>query len=125
MSRFFVAPIVEGHGEVHAMPILLDRILREARPHGMLRMNPPLRVKAGSFINDEEYFKKYVELAARKAKPQTGGSVLILLDSEDDCPANLGPQLAAKAAAVRPDVPIMVALAYREYETWFLAAARS
>ena len=31
----------------------------------------------------------------------------------------------ARAAAVRGDVTITVALAYREYETWFLAAANS
>jgi Domain of unknown function (DUF4276) len=125
MSKFFVAPIVEGHGEVQAVPILLERILRESHAEGLLRVNPPLRVKAGSFINDEEYFKRYVELAARKAKPQARGSVLILLDSEDSCPAELRARLAAKAAALRPDVSILVALAYREYETWFLAAARS
>lgn len=125
MSDFFVAPIVEGHGEVQAMPILLHRLLQEFRADATLRINPALRVKAGSFFNDHKYFAKYLELAARKAKPHSGGSVLILLDCEDVCPAQIGPTLAAKAAAVRGDVPVTVALAYREYETWFLAAARS
>lgn len=123
MSNYFIAPIVEGHGEVLAVPILLQRILRDFRPNIMLCVNPPLRVKAGSFLRDDNYLAKYVELAARKAKGR--GSVLILLDSEDDCPAQLGPQLASRAVAVRPDVPIVVALAHREFETWFLAAAHS
>jgi hypothetical protein len=123
MSDYFVAPIVEGHGEVEAVPILLQRVLFDLRSDVLLRVNPALRVKAGSFFRDHDYLAKYVELAALKAKDR--GCVLILLDSEDDCPAQLGPQLAARAAAVRSDVPILVALAHREYETWFLAAARS
>jgi hypothetical protein len=125
MSNFFIAPIVEGHGEVQAVPVLLQRILQSRAPQSSLRINPPLRVKAASFLNDAEYLKKYVELAALKARGHENGSVLILLDCEDNCPAQIGPDLAAKARAVRSDVPVTVALAYREYETWFLAAARS
>jgi hypothetical protein len=125
MNSFFVAPIVEGHGEVEAVPILLDRLLRASRPDASLGVSPPIRVKAGSFLKDADYFAKYVELAARKAVSRAGRSVLILLDCEDGCPAELGPELARRAAAVRSDVPILVALAHREYETWFLAASQS
>lgn len=125
MNGFFIAPIVEGHGEVQAVPILLQRVLRELRTDSMLRLNPPLRVKPASFLTDDDYFARHLELAARKAKPHTRGSVLILLDCDDDCAAEVGVKLVAKAVAVRGDVPVTVAMAYREYETWFLAAARS
>jgi len=125
MNEFFIAPIVEGYGEVHAVPILLQRLLRELRADSSLRVNPALRVKTGSFLKDQVYFARYLELAARKAKSHVRGSVLILLDCEDDCPALVGPRLAAAAVKVRNDVPITIALAHREYETWFLAAARS
>jgi hypothetical protein len=80
--------------------------------------------QSGSFFHDEEYFRKQVALAGAKAA-QEGGAVLILLDCEDDCPANLGPELARRARELRPDVHVIVALAYREYETWFTTAARS
>jgi len=66
----FIASIVEGHGEVQALPILLRRLAKDLAPNVDLRLNPPLRVKAGSFLNDNEYFGKYIELAARKAKPE-------------------------------------------------------
>ena len=59
MSDFFIAPIVEGHGEVQAVPLLLRRILEDSAPGACLRVNPPPRVKAGSFMNDKEYFAKY------------------------------------------------------------------
>jgi hypothetical protein len=125
MSDYFVAPIVEGHGEVQAVPILLQRLFQDIRKDGVLRVNPPIRVKAGSFLNDVAYFRGYLELAARKARQQPSGSVLILLDCEDDCPAEVGSRIAQQAVRLRSDIPVTVALAYREYETWLIAAARS
>jgi Domain of unknown function (DUF4276) len=122
--RMCLAPIVEGHGEVEAVPALLHRIAVQVGFEGTLRMNPPIRVKSGSFLNDEGYFRRYVDLAARKAA-QEDGVVLIVLDCEDDCPAALGPRLSRRAVDVRNDVETFVILAYREYETWFLAAASS
>jgi hypothetical protein len=119
----YIAPIVEGHGECEALPALLYRIASRVTG-GLLRVNAPLRVKAGSFLRDDDYFRKHVMLAAAKAA-QEQGSVLIVLDCEDDCPARLGPELLKRAKAVRADVEVIVALAYREYETWFLTAARS
>jgi len=120
----YIAPIVEGHGEVEAVPALLHRIAILAGVEGTLRVNAPIRVKAGSFLRDHDYFRKQVALAAAKAA-QGGGVVLILLDCEDDCPATLGPDLLRRAKAVRGDVAVIVALAYREYETWFITAVRS
>ncbi len=120
----FVAPIVEGHGEVEAVPALLYRILETEKLACNLRVNPPIRVKASSFLRDEGYFRKYVALAAEKAAQQRG-AVLVLLDCEDACPAELGPDLLRRAKSVRDDVVVLVALAYREYETWFVAAAES
>jgi len=45
MSRsFFIAPIVEGHGEVQAVPVLLRRFATELVPTAQLSLNPALRV---------------------------------------------------------------------------------
>jgi len=120
----FIAPIVEGHGEIAAVPRLLHRIWQTQDSVSRLRCNPPIRVKSGSFLNDDDYFQKYVALAAAKAA-QERGAVLILLDCDDACPAVLGPSLLSKAEAIRHDVKMIVALAYREFETWFIAAASS
>jgi len=119
-----MASVVEGHGEVEALPALIRRIAESVGFAGDLRVNPPIRVKSGSFLNDEDYFRKYVALAAGKAVAN-GGGLLILLDCEDDCPGTLGPALLQRAQAVRVGVDIFVALAYREYETWFISAAPS
>ena len=108
---FFIVPIVEGHGEVQAVPILLQRLPADMVPDARLHLNPALRVKAGSFVNDGDYFRKYVELAARKAKARTNACVLILLDCEDQCPGELGPGLLEKARTCRSDVVFIFILA--------------
>jgi hypothetical protein len=120
----YVAPIVEGHGEVEAVPALLHRIARSCAFADDLRVNPPIRVRSASFINDDDYFRRQVTLAAAKAA-HSGGSVLILLDCDDDCPCTLGPLLLDRAKRVRENVDVIVALAYREYETWFISAVSS
>lgn len=119
-----VVPIVEGHGEVEAVPALLHRMADIASPGLAMKVNHPIRVKSGSFLRDNAYFTKQVILASAKAA-QSRGFVLVLLDCEDDCPAIVGPSLLQKARTVRDDVPYVVVLAYREYESWFLASARS
>ena len=119
-----IVPIVEGQGEVQALPNLLYRIARYLQPDAIIRVNNPIRVKSGSFLHDATYFARQMQLAAAKAA-QSQGTVLILLDCEDDCPAVLGPDLSRRAQAVRNDVTTVVVLAHREFETWFMTAARS
>lgn len=51
--------------------------------------------------------------------------MLILLDSDEDCPAQLGPDLLRRVVSSRQDVPSAVVIAKREFESWLLAAAES
>jgi hypothetical protein len=118
----YIAPIVEGHGEIEALPALLHRIA--AHMGKVLVVNRPIRVKAAKFLNDKEDFRKHIELAAAKAIGN-GGIALILLDCEDDCAAEMGPLILAKALAIRPDARFIVALATKEYESWFIAGVKS
>ena len=120
----YIAPIVEGHGEVEAVPALLHRIFNVIGYNGQVLINPPIRVKVGSFLTDPNYRRRMILLASSKAA-ERGGTVMILFDCEDRCPAELGPNLLADARAFRADVRILVVLSYREYETWFITAARS
>ena len=119
-----VTSIVEGHGEVAALPALVHRIAANVEGAKTFRVKAPLRVKASSFLRDTAYFEKHVAGAAQ-SPAEYGGFVLIVLDCEDDCPAQLGPRLLSQARSVRSDVDYVVALAYREFETWFLEAAVS
>ena len=49
----------------------------------------------------------------------------VLIDADDDCPAQLGPALLARATRARSDRAIAVVVAKSEFEAWFLASAPS
>ena len=117
-----LACIVEGHGEVQAVPILLRRLASALDPTLALQVEQPIRITKSKLLKAGE-LERAVELAARKVGG--AGAILILLDSDEDCPAMLGPDLLARARIARGDVPISVVLAKHEFESWFLAGAES
>ena len=120
--RIRLGCIVEGHGEVEAIPVVVRRIAEQESPLSIVQIPTPIRISKGRLVKTGE-LERTVELAARLAG-QPGG-VLIVLDSDDDCPAEQGPALLARAVEARSDRPIAVVLAKREFEGWLLAAAES
>lgn len=114
--------IVEGHGEVEAVPILIRRLAAQFDPTLSVRVPHPIRIPKSKLIKEGE-LERAVDLMARKVAP--AGAILVLLDSDEDCPATLGPDLLARARRARSDLPVAVVLAKHEYEAWFLAAASS
>ena len=119
--RVTIASIVEGDGEVRALPKLLHRIALERGIRGLLTPNP-MRVPRGKLTCPGGIERVVAAMAIRV--PAAGG-VLVLLDADDDCPAELGPKLLARARKARPDKQVAVVLANREFEAWYLAAAPS
>jgi Domain of unknown function (DUF4276) len=118
-----IFPIVEGHGEVSAVPELLRRLAFEEFGNYRLRVLRPFRLPRGKIVADHE-LEKAVEFAARKLTEEGGrGGIFILLDADDDRPATLGPALLRRAT--RHDFSSSVVVARSEYESWFLASANS
>lgn len=121
-TEITIGCIVEGHGEVEAVPILIQRLAARLDPTLFVRFPHPIRIPKSKLIKQGE-LERAVELTARKVAPD--GAILVVLDSDDDCPAILGPSLLARARRARSDLPVAVVLAKHEYEAWFLAAASS
>ncbi|MBI4902186.1 MAG: DUF4276 family protein [Acidobacteria bacterium] len=117
-----LACIVEGHGEISAVPVLLRRMAAAIGSHIELQIPHPVRFPRSKLPIPGE-LEKAVELATAKVAPS--GGLLILMDADDDCPATMAPDLLARALATRSDLPIAVVLPRREFESWFLAAAES
>lgn len=118
-----VASIVEGDGEVAALPVLLRRLAAWRCPDEYVDVLTPIRVYKDRFLNKPDEFSRHLKLAA--AKCGDDGWILVLLDADDDCPAQKGAAVLAQAQAVIPHRRIAVVLANREYEAWFIAAAES
>jgi hypothetical protein len=127
MTRYVIVPIVEGHGEVTAVPILLRRWLRHRNFHRYfdVDLEGPVRAAGKGALRvahdaDEELgVEHYIEIALLRSPD----AIVVILDADDDAPEALGPSLFQRAQSVVPGgFPVAVIVAKREYEAWFLAA---
>jgi len=118
-----IVAVVEGKAEVLAVPVLVRRLVASLRPGVVVDVPTPLWLTKSKAVHKAGELERFVDLAARKAGRE--GAVLILMDSDNDCPAELAPRLLERARAARSDAAVDVVLAKREYEGWFLAAAAS
>jgi hypothetical protein len=73
-----IVPIVEGDGEVAAVPLLLRRMAAEIWPQHWIEVPNPIRVSRDKLLKTNQ-LERYYEFAAKKA---SSGGVLILLDAE-------------------------------------------
>jgi hypothetical protein len=115
-----IQPIVEGKGEIGAVPVLLRRFIEAANAY-QLKVNPPIRRLRTDF--DHENGVRGAVLLARK-DPDCA-AILIMFDSDDDCPKDIAPLVQAWAQAAASPIPCFVVMATREYEAWFLATIES
>lgn len=114
--------IVEGHGECESVPILIRRIACQLDPGLAVQIPHPVRVTKSKLLKPGE-LERAVDLAAMSV--EGNGGILVILDSDDDCPAELAPALLARTQSARSDLPSAVVLPNKEFESWFLAAAQS
>ncbi|MCC7292976.1 MAG: DUF4276 family protein [Phycisphaerales bacterium] len=142
MIQLRVAPIVEGHGEVSAVPELLRRMGTELLGGAYIDVMRPIRqprskllrrdAASGNIRPDDDAISSAVRLAFSKlAQVRTHNVarselILVLLDSNGDCAGRLAPSiLDSMARATGKRGPVSVVLPVVEYESWFVAAARS
>lgn len=133
MARHTIVPIVEGHGEVEAVPILLRQWFKFRRFWNFVTPDLAVRAHQGSLIcahdpDREQGIECYVVRAAAK-RPD---GILVILDADDICierrgrPTHeqLGPELLRRARSAIAHVPLGVVVVNREFEAWYLAAYR-
>lgn len=112
-------PIVEGHGDVLAVPELLRRLVYEAGYPDM-EVLKSIRAKRSELVR-EETLERYISLARMKATD----AILIVFDADDDCPSELAANVLEMANRLAAPMPCQVVIPTREYEAWFLAAIES
>jgi Domain of unknown function (DUF4276) len=131
MAKYVIVPIVEGRGELEAVPILLRNWLRfrryrnvQVHADGPVHANGKGNLAVAHDGASGRGVEHYVRLALlRQPQPDI---VLIILDADEECPRALASTLLSRARTMVPaDFPIGVVVANREYEAWFLAAFAS
>lgn len=115
-----IQPIVEGEGDVAAVPVLLRRLRDEAGTFA-LDVNHPIRIRRPDFA-DESRLRRAVRLAL--IQPECH-AILILFDGDNDCPMDWASVIQRRAQDEAGPIPCAVVMAVREYEAWFLATIES
>ena len=125
-----LVPIVEGDGEVTAVPEQLRRLLYdELEQYEWVVVKPKNAHGVGGLIKPGG-IERFVQYAL--SEPDCSG-VLVLLDGDavgsiapalrpDDCSPALAKFLTQRINELNPRVPIVVVIARWEYEAWFLAS---
>ncbi len=111
-----IAAIVEGDGDVDAVPGLLRRILWERLFRYDIRAANPKQA------NGKPNLLKKFERFLRYAIIDNCDAILVILDADRECPVDEARTLAARAAALSLAVPVAIVYANSEYETWFIAS---
>src|ERR1022692_2951547 len=99
MVPLYVACIVEGQGDVSAAPVLLKRLVTFVNPDIYADVRP-FRVGRSKLVLLGE-LERAVELAGRGLRSPC--IVLIVIDSDDDCPKELAQVLLDRARSAAGD----------------------
>lgn len=120
MNLFVVQPVVEGHGEIEAVEILLGRLLGALGIWGAVRT--PRRLPKDQMVADEDELKGMLN----QVRYDTAISlVLFLYDADDNCARDHVPQMRQWIVEAQMNFPCCVVMIRREFEAWFLAALPS
>ena len=116
-----IVPVVEGAGDVAALPGLLGRILWEMydRTDIIVAQGRSGVVNANGRQNLERNLEKF--LGHAQNKPECD-AILVLLDADDDCPIDLAQGLLERGKQLGLTSPVQIVCANRSYESWFLAS---
>lgn len=113
-----IVPIVEGDGEVDAVPNLLNRLIMRNECFDLFAAKV-INAHGCANIIKENGVERFIRLAL--SKPQCEG-VLVLLDADEACAYELSNGLARRVGTLNPNKPVVVVAAKCEYEAWFLAS---
>ena len=116
-----IVPVVEGDGDVAALPILLSRILLERynRPDVVVAHGKTMVVKANGRPKLENRFEDFLQHAQNKPECD---AILVLLDTDGDCPVQLAQRLLQRCEQMGLMRPLEIVCAHWSYESWFLAS---
>jgi hypothetical protein len=106
-----VAPIVEGYGDVDALPVLLRRMAPS------IIVKRPIRIPRTKLLTGDGLSHAAAIAAANVA---FGGGILLVIDADKDCAAEIGPELESRLSQLVPKCLCRAVLAVREFEAWIV-----
>lgn len=126
MTRRLVC-VVEGRGEVRAVPGLCARVLYQlldVSPTDWVVDQDPIRQPRGRLVDEGAPARRRgpaaegVDRAVALAAARGASACVVLVDADRDCPVAWGPATRARVLRRLPGAAVMPV---REYEAWLLA----
>lgn len=127
MTGLCVIPVVEGHGEVEAVPRLLRRIGAELFNYHQIDVLHPIRGQRGR-MTKPIHLARWLGIAAGKLhqhQSEAPKCILVLADADDECPCDVAASMREIALAACSHIDVACVVAHRAFESWFVAAADS
>lgn len=116
-----LALVVEGDGEVQALPTVIRAHLHARQVFDLTPAKPINTKGRGNLLRVGE-----VERFTRLAAIQAGTiGVIVLCDADDDAACTLGPDIQARAETAAREVPVRATVAIRKFENWIVASAET
>jgi hypothetical protein len=123
-----IFPVVEGHGEEVAVPVLLRNFFGSRHAIYDVNIYRPYRLPRGKMTKADQW-DGILTLAIRRIEDGMSegdrGLVLVLCDSDDDCPISVRESIESQIRITSSRVDFQVVVAQKEFEAWFLTCRAS
>ncbi len=114
-----IVPISEGHGEISALPILINRILEAQGLDDGIDVVDPINEPKGKG-DVVKRLESYAQLALDSTADDA--RIIVLVDQDyTDCAGILGPALQNRLESVPGNTKCAAVVAVLEYENWLIA----
>lgn len=117
-----LVPIVEGDGEKTAVPVLLRNILYYEIERYDIQVSQAKNANGRGNLTKEGGLERFIRYAW---KEPDCGAILVLLDAENECPEEIAKDFSVRIEAMGVLFPVVIVVAKRMYETWFIASIAS
>ena len=120
--------IVEGKGDVIAVPLLLRKVLHEKLKNFSFQIiSQPIRAGAIPALRAPGKLEYYLNLACMRKRRKECDCIIVILDCDDDCPRDVAKEFITRALPYAQgfSCPIAFGFIKREFESLFLNSIAS
>jgi hypothetical protein len=121
MSNESIVAIVEGPGEVEALPILLRRIFEQKQIY-QISIQKPINAHGLGNLTTPGGLERFLAVAEGSSSCD---AILVLVDADINCAKNLALELANRSRVHNPHIATAVVAAKYRYESWFIYSLES
>ena len=111
-----IVPIIEGDGEIEAVPMLIRRVLLEQLQEHEIQVAAPKKLHRNAIDSNLPVILRYA------ANEEGCGAIIVMMDADKDCPQQLASKMSSIASQQNIAMPVAMVCPNVEYEAWLIAS---